>query len=452
MKKMISKMRESGLLVFLILFLCSVFGVADASVMTADVVNPEGGGAVDTGAALTATDTRDNSEHLLLDTIDDKVTKIRPYDVVLDSISRRVSDTKTSNNQTIRHYAIDVIDLTAQLTTAVTGEPQQAALATSNNGIFACEQTIIVKGVKGYKEDGVTVDDENDLMLYVVGKDTSNQPLVIAVNGKGTGDARKIPDIAVGTKLIRAGRAGSELQIQTDAYSGVPTDWDQHLQKFMAQVEVSTLFERADKEVDWNFTDDEEEAIFDMKRVQNVTFWLGIKRRIKVKNAHNKKAEDVYFTKGVWNQAGKDFSFGGLPVDINGLVRLMKHSFTGNNSGKKKLLICGSDVVEALETVEYNRIIREGSKMVAYGIEVNSIISKFGTLLVVHDQSLDDMGMSDKAFVLDADFLRKWTMGWRVNDFDFRKSGDSDADGRMLMEICGLVLKNPNAHSRVSLS
>ena len=451
MKEKFLKFKDSGLLLMIIMLLCSVFGVYDASAMTADVVNPPSGGAVRTDDTVTLTNTREDSVNLLLDTIDEKVTKIRPYDVVLDTISRHVSDVKTSNNQTVRHYAIDVIDLTATLSTAIAGGAQQAALATSNNGIFACEQTIIAKGVKGYKEDGVTVDDENDLMLYVVGKDTANQALVVAVNGQGTGNIRNIPAIPVNTKLLRAGRAGSELQIQTDAYSGVPTDWEQYLQKFMAQVEMSTLFQRADKEADWSFTDAEEEAVYDMKRVQNNTFWLGVKNRIKVKNAHNKKAEDVYFTRGVWRQAGKEFSFGGNPIDIQGMVRLMKHCFTGNNSGKKKLWICGSDVVEQLENVEYNRVIREGTKMQAYGLEVSQIISKFGTLLVVHDQSLDEAGMADCSFVLDADFLRKWTMGWRVNEFDFRKSGDSDADGRMLMEICGLVLKNPKAHSRVLL-
>ena len=450
MKEKFLKWKDSGLFLMIIMLSCSLFGICDGAAMTADVLNPAGGGAVIVDQTTTLTETRENSENLLLDTIDEKVTKIRPYDVILDTVSRHVSDTKISNNQTVRHYAIDVIDLTATLTTAIAGGVAQAALATSNNGIFACEQTIIAKGVNGYKDDGITADTKNNLMLYVVGKDNSNQPLVVAVNGQGT--ANNIPAIPANTKLIRAGRAGSELQIQTDAYSGVPTDWDQFLQKFMAQVEMSTLFARADKEVDWNFTDTEEEAVFDMKRVQNVSYWLGVKKRIKVKNAHNKKAEDVYFTRGVWTQAGKDFSFAGNPIDIQGMVALMKHSFTGNNSGKKKLMICGSDVVEGLENVEYNRVIREGTKMQAYGIEISQIISKFGTLLVVHDQSLDDIGMADKAFILDADFLRKWTMGWRVNEFDFRKSGDSDADGRMLMEICGLVLKNPNAHSRVSLS
>ena len=445
------KLWGGGLFICIIMLLCSIFGVYDAGAMTADVVNPPSGGAVVVDQTTTVTETRVNSPNLILDTIDEKVTKVRPYDVILDTVSRHVSDSKTSNNQIVRHYAIDVLDLTATLTAAVAGGTSQTALYTSSNGIFANEQTIIVKGVSGYKEDGVTIDTKNPLMLYVVGKDTANRPLVVAVNGQGTANPKNIPAIPINTKLLRAGRAGSELQIQTDAYSGVPTDWDQYLQKFMAQVEMSTLFQRADKEVDWNFTDQEEEAIYDMKRVQNSTYWLGVKGRLKIKNAHNKKAEDVYFTRGVWMQAGKEFFFGGIPINIQGMVALMKHAFTGNNSGKRKLFICGSDVIEALENVEYNRIIREGIKMQAYGIEVTQIISKFGTLLVVHDQSLDDAGMADQGFVLDADFLRKWTMGWRVNEFDFRKSGESDADARMLMEICGLVLKNPKAHSRVSL-
>ena len=330
------------------------------------------------------------------------------------------------------------------------GGVNQTAIATSNDSIFASEQTILVDVVNGYKDYGTTVDTERPLMLYVVGKDASNQPLVIAVNGSGmNGDI--IPAISADTKLTRMGRAGAETQMQTDAYSGVPTDFPQYLQKFMAQVEMSELFQRADKEVDWDFTDAEEEAVFDMKRVQNVTYWKGVRRRIKKKNAHTQKAEDIYFTEGIWTQAGKEFSFEGNPVDIKNMVTLMKHAFTGNASGKKKLLIAGSDVIEAFEQVEYNRTVNVGAKIQAYGLEFNSIISKFGTLLVVHDQSLDDMGMADKFFILDADFLRKWTMGWRVNDFDFRKSGQSDADGRGLMEICGLVLKNPKAHSRGSL-
>ena len=451
MKKMMLKLKESGVFMILIMLLCSLLGICDATAMTADVILPEGGGAVRQGEAAELSGIGGDSQNLLLDTIDEKVTKIRPYEAVLNTISRHIKDTKTSNNQTVRHYAIDVIDLTATLSAAITAGQTQVALSTSNDSIFASEQTILVDGIPGYKEDGATVEPNSQLTLYVVGKDAGNHPLVTAINGKGSaGDI--IPAIPKDTKLIRMGRAGAETQIQTDAYSGVPTDFTQYLQKFMAQVEISELFKRADKEVDWEFTDLEEEAIADMKRTQNVSFWKQARRRIRKKNAHTSKAEDIYLTGGIWPQAGKDFSFGGQPVDVKNIVTLMKHSFTGNASGKKKIMLAGSDVVEAFEQVEYNRVVTVGSKIEAYGLEFNSIVSKFGTLLVVHDESLDDMKMSDKFFILDADFLRKWTMGWRVNNFDFRKSGQADADGRGLMEICGLVLKNPKAHSRGSLS
>jgi hypothetical protein len=453
MKQLFQKMKDSGLFIMIILFLCSVLGVVDAGAMTADVVNPAGGGAVDTSAAVSATETRVNSDELLLDTIDEKVTKIRPHDVVADTIARHVSDVRKSNNQTVRHYAIDVIDLTATLNTAYTyaSGTKQAELTTSNNGIFASEQTIFCLGVNGYKEDGTTVDTGNDLMLYVTGKGTSGRPIVTAVNGRGA-DNQDIPSIPANTVLVRGGRAGSESQISTDPYSGVPTDSEQYLQKFIAQVEMTTIFERADKEVEWTFTDVEEEAIFDLRRTQNISYWKGVKRRIKVKNAHTQKPEDVYYTQGIWAQAGKDFSFNGVAPDARSIVRLMKHSFTGNSSGKRKILIMGSDFLEAIEQVEYTKVVYIGSKHQAYGLEFSTIISKFGTLMGIHDQTLDEIGMSDKAFVLDPDFLRKWTMGWRTQQFDLRKSAQSDADGRMLMEICGLVLKNPKAHSRVSLS
>lgn len=450
MKQTFLKLKNSGLFMIAIMLLCSLVGVADGSAMTADVINPADGGAIRTDSMVTHTNTREDSPNLLLDTIDAKITKIRPHDVVLDTIARHIKDVKKSNNQVIRHYAIDVIDLTATLNTAVTAGATQVALETSDDTIFASEQTILVEGVQGYKEDGVTKDPDRQLVLYVVGKDTGNHPLVTAVNGTGAGDG--IPAISAGTKLTRMGRAGSETQISTDAYSGVPTDVPQYLQKFIAQVEMSDIFQRADKEVEWNFTDAEEEALFDMRRTQNATSWKGVRRRIKKKNAHNEKPEDIYLTEGIWTQAGKQFTFGGT-VDLEGMVRLMKHAFTGNASGKRKLLIAGSDVIEKFETIDYGqRIIKEGAKSQAYGIEFNSIISKFGTLMTVHDQSLDDMGMADKFFILDPDFLRKWTMGWKTTEFDLRKTGKADADGRGLMEICGLVLKNPQAHSRGSVT
>lgn len=454
MKKMIERFENSGLLMVLLVALLAIFGIADAGVMAADVVNPAGGGAVRVGDATSRGNTDEDSANLILDQIDKKVTKIRPYDVVLDTIARNIKDTKSSTGQVVRHYAIDTIDTTATVTTAIEAKTKQIELKTSNNSIFASEQTINVNGVQGFKADGTTRDTEHELQLYVIGKDNSGNPIVVTYNGGGVG-RDEMPAIAADTVLTRFGRAAAESQIATDAYSGVPTDFEQFLQKFIAQVEVTDIFKKADKEVDWTFSDIEEEAIFDMKRTQNFSFWKGVKGRKKVKNAHTTKAEDVFWTEGIWTQAGKDFTFDG-EVTATKMTDLMKTAFTGTNSGKRKLLIVGSGLLTDMENLYLNGVegftanVQVGTRKQVYGLEFTEYVSKFGTLMVTHDQSLNDLGMSDSGFILDPDFLRKWTMGWRVTNFDLRKSAQSDSDARGLMEICGLTLKNPKAHVRIT--
>ena len=453
MEKVKDFFERNAVWMFILTLLFSMFGICDAGVLTADTVMPAGGGAVNIGEETSVTEAREDSENLILDEIDRKVTVIRPSGTVLVSISRQATDKKTSRSQVVRHYAIDTIPLLNKVKTQVgDGTTAQVTVDTTDNSIFAVDQTIIVSGVKGYKPDGVTQDTANDLMLYVIEKDNSGKLICVTPNGKTHGGTMNcVPQIPQDTVLCRSGRAGGESQIRTDAYSGIPTDYEQYLQKFMAEIEETTLMKIANKEVEWNFTDQEEEAIYDMKRTQNISFWRGVKGRIKAKNAHMKKSQDVYFTQGIWSQAGKDFSFGGT-VDSKNIVSLMKKAFTGNSSSKRKVLICGSDILEKFEQVEYDKVVYPGARMQAYGLEFSSIVSKFGVLMAIHDETLDDMGMADKAFILDPDFLRKWTMGWQVNDFDLKKSGESDSDARSIIEICGLVLKNPNAHVRVTLS
>ena len=456
------KIKKSSILwmagIMLVSAVLALIGV-DASVMMADATP-----VAPVNAGDNVTDARTASDKLILDTIDEKVVKVRPYDVVLDTISRHAAS-RNSNNQIVRPYSIDALDLTTTVNTAydahtgaegALGTTTQTDIDLADNDLISCDETLIAVGVPGYKEDGTTEDDMHDLILHVVGKNSNGHPIVVCLNGAKSGTTYNvIPDLDKDTVIMRAGRAGSETQIQTDAYSGYPVDDEQYLQKFLCQVEESEMFKMADKEVEWNFSDQQEEAIYDMRRTQNVTFWRGKKAKIKMKKTRVERAEDIYFTEGIWSQAGKDLLFNNstsTELSVEQLVTLMKTAFTGNQSGKKKLFIVGSDLLESLEQVEYTRTVSVGEKLQAYGLEFNSIISKFGTLMVIHDQSLDDMGWSKRGFVLDPNFLTKWTMGWRTQNIDFKSSGQKDAEGRVFIETCGLKLKNPNAHVRVSLN
>jgi hypothetical protein len=452
MERLKGLFRGGGLWAIVFAVLCTLFGVADGSaLMGAATIFPQDGGAVALDVPASVTRAHTDSPDLLVETIEREVTKIRPHEVVLDTISRHVTKSEHTNNQVVKYYSIDVIELSTTVSTAITNSNTgyQVELNTADNRIFARDQTILVKGVSGYKEDGVTVDPNEELMLYVVGRSANGRPNVVAVNGQISSGVMVIPPIAVGTEVIRAGRAGSESQIQTDAYSGIPTPSTQYMQKFMAQIEQTTFFKMSDKEADWTFSDLEEDAIFDMKRTMNLSFWYGKKRVLVVQNSRANRPEETYFTGGIWNLAGKEYSFGGLPVDENNIVGMMKAAFVGNATSKKKIFIVGSELLEKFEQIDYKKVVYVGTRQQAYGLEFTSIVSKFGTLLVVHDQTLNELGWSNNGFILDADYLKKWSMGWRVNDFNFRESGQSDSDGRALIEPCGLTLKNPEAHMRV---
>lgn len=448
MKKIFSKFKESGLFMIMIMLLCSLLGVADGSAMTADVVAGDLGGvnALDPNAGASETLARQQAEDLLLEQIDERITKIRPYDTSLVTIARH-ADKRGTKDRRVWNYAIETLPVKTTLTTAVTGNPTSLTLDVAAP-IFALDQTIRVAGVSAYKSDGVTVAPNKSLILYVMGKDaTTNKPIVRAVNGLGT-NRDELPDIPAGTTLIAQGRAGAESQIRTEIYSALPTKEEIFLQKHMTEIRVTDEFRDYDKNVQWTIPDIVDEALYNMKRGMEATFWTGDKNMIVAKNANSDIAENIYFSEGVWSQAAKDFSFGGT-IDVDSMVSLLKAAFTNNISGSIKFLLAGSDVIQGLESVSYlTRTVQEGDRKTAFGLDVTEIVSKFGVLYVAHAPQLDEIINPEAFFVLDAEYLRMWSQGLKKEDFDLRSSAQALATGMFFYEICAPALRYPTAHIR----
>lgn len=451
MKKV--KFKQTGLFILIVMLMCALFGV-DNGVMSADVVNPAGGGAVRVGEATTLENAQGDSPNLTLDEIDEMVLMIKPYAAELNTLARR-ANVRTVSAPVYRHYTMDVMDLTTTVKTAYTaGTDTQIALATNNDDIFAVDETIIVKGIFGY-EPGTEVQTTEPLVLQVVGKDSSGLPLVKPINGKGA--TNTIDPITANVVLTRAGSAGSETQIKTDAFSNIPTDWEQYLQKHLCQVEQSEMFQLAPKEVKWTFTDEAEAAAYDWKRKMNVTDWLGVKGLRKwATTSTGTKAEDRYFSRGVWYQAGKEYDFNGVAPGITNIPTFLRTCLTGNNSSKEKFFIAGSGMIEAFEKSDYfTRYISENgatSEKDLWGLQFNGLKSKFGKLWIIHAESFDEMGMADQGFVLDFEYLIKVTYGLKTKDHNLRDLFISASQARVMEEQYALVLKNPKAHTRVYLN
>ena len=442
----------SSLFTLLLLILCAFFGIADSSVFAAEVIATPGGGIVEPGGKNTAQFSRENSDDFLLNEIERKVVRIKPMANPLEQISRYCTQ-RPSKSQIVQYYVTDTIPADATLK-SVYSEPtdqgeEQIVIDTSNNKIFSQYETLIFPQVKGYDERGAA-ETEVNLVLYVLKKSDDGKLIVTAVNGKAIGaTANSVPSLPAGTKIIRAGRAHNEVDMKTTTYACVPTKRQQYLQIFRAQIEQSTLQKIADKEADWEFSDLEEEAIFDMRRGMNKSFWLGVPRLI-----HDADNQDIYLTGGIWWQAGRTFAYGTSAADLRFtremLVDMSRTAFTGNAGNKVKIFIVGSELMGNLSKITYEKVMNDEKVFTKYGIRFKEIVNNFGTLWLVHDESLDEMGMSARGLIFDADYLRKYAIyTLKTRDLDLRASGDKDVDARTISEISGLILQNPEAHVRV---
>jgi len=473
MKNVFKKLKDSGLLIMIIMLLCSVFGIVDAGAMTADVavsVPIEATNGVKQGVAahgdsynlregMSVEFAEENVETILLREIDQEIVKINRYRYPLDTIARSIGQarTKNSKSQIVSYYSVATLPSDSIITVKYDAAGTQAPLTFGQNGddnaLIAINQTLIVKGVNGYVVNGkigTTTEDSRPLMLYVVDRHADGRPIVVAVNGKGT--SFTIPEIPANSEITISGRAASEFQIRTDVYNILPTPTDQYLQKFIAEVEESNFFSMRDKEVSWTISDVVQQALDQMRKETNNSYWRGVKAIRNVKNRYNRKPEDTYFTEGIWKMAAKDLDANGANLTASMLVDYMNAGFSDNAASDTKLLMCSPDYMAELCKVPLNQSLWYGSKKEFFGLKVTPIESPFGTLVPILDKSMVEAGLQGCAFMLDADYMTKWTMGWRSEPLDNVKNGEADSTGRILVEPSGLTLSFPDAHARMFLN
>ena len=295
-------------------------------------------------------------------------------------------------------------------------------------------------------EGGVTV----PLMLYVVSRPSDGGVEVVALNGpsRTTIDQvlHEVPLLQQGTALVRMGRAATELDVQTAQFSAMPRKASNNCQIFKMQVEESTMAKLAGKEAGWSFSDQEEAAIIDMRLGMEKSFIFGSRGKYfdPVKN------ENVYFTGGIWGQAPRSAELDLDTLTEGDLIDLCSKAFTGNNGSKRKILIAGTRLMEALSKLQYSKVLSAGETRVKWGIEFKEIVSNFGTLYVLHSEVFDACGHSADGFILDPNYLTKYVhVPFQAEKLDLRASGQRNTDAVVLTEASCLVLRYPQAHIRV---
>lgn len=411
------------------------------------------GGRHVSGAPATTENIRTASPDLLRNAIDRRIVKVRPMSTPVDQLTRCAAS-RHATAMSVEYYSVDTKQTQATLLEASTNNGKDRGdgfvsviLKTSADTIFDVSETVLVPSVAGTaSEGGVTV----PLMLYVVSRPSDGGVEVVALNGpsRTTIDQvlHEVPLLQQGTELVRMGRAATELDVQTAQFSAMPRKASNNCQIFKMQVEESTMAKLAGKEAGWSFSDQEEAAIIDMRLGMEKSFIFGSRGKYfdPVKN------ENVYFTGGIWGQAPRSAELDLDTLTEGDLIDLCSKAFTGNNGSKRKILIAGTRLMEALSKLQYSKVLSAGETRVKWGIEFKEIVSNFGTLYVLHSEVFDACGHSADGFILDPNYLTKYVhVPFQAEKLDLRASGQRNTDAVVLTEASCLVLRYPQAHIRV---
>lgn len=471
-----SKVKKTGNWLWsMMLTLLALLSGASSGVLMADATALPDAGVTNSGSAANgtndgiATETQgreDGDPEMYTKDIDQRIVKIRPMATPIDNISRYATAQKSDSFE-VKYYSVGTRPFTCTLKTAVTAQSSGSSVSieVDDSNIFTDDDTIRVVGVKGkYDSNGKAYDenDENtpDLVLCVCGRnETTGLPVVYAVNGNLDDNERAIwvPEIPAGTTLVRMGKACGELDVQTGRFNNLPNAEIQYCQNFMIQIEQSTFDKIAAKEVDWNFSDLEEDGIFDMRVAQENTYLFGVKNRI---SHPGKNGAATWFTGGLWYMAGKDIELGDWNQETNtaevsddNLVDLSKDLFVGTGIGnKRKLLFCGSNALAALSKIKSDKF-RLKDTVEHWNLKFKSWETDFGEILTIHHELFDLNGMSDYAFAMDPEYLTKKThVSWSRNVLDLKKAGVRNTNAVVLQEVSCLYLRYAKAHARIRLA
>lgn len=388
----------------------------------------------------------ENAPGLLRNAIDERIVKIRPMSTPIDQLSR-CGSSRHAGAMTVEYYSVDTKSTEATLATAIDGgegipysdNMAVYTLRTSNDAIFDASETILVPEVLNEKGEPV--------VLYCLGKSDNGAGIKVSpVNCADSEGTIDLPAMPSGTRLVRMGRAASELDVQTPQFAAIPRKASNNCQIFKMQVEQSTLAKIADKEVGWNFSDQEEAAVIDMRLGMEKSFIFGAPAKL----YDAAKSEYLYLTGGIWNQTDNTFSLSVGKLDENKLIDLFSKAFTGNNGSKRKILVAGTGLLEAISKLPVSRIVHGSETRVKWGVEFKELTSNFGTLYLLHSEVFDQCGHRNDGFILDPNYLTKYVhLPFRAEQLDLRSSGQRNTDAVVLTEASCLVLRYPKAHMKV---
>jgi len=306
-------------------------------------------------------------------------------------------------------------------------------------GVIAGETDVISESIAFYVED-VDLDYSAIKVRPVSG-----------IKKQSTDTAFVMPDFAATQLLVRMGQAKSEMAFSTDPIAIIPESSEQYCQNFMAQIEQSTFEALTKKKIAYGIKDQERDTLEAFKGEIELSCLFG-RKFVKVDGN-----DRTYFTGGiVWdipNTLNYGDGEGGYEVSKAQYSEWLRKIFVGNNGSRERFLFAGSELLKSIEQLrESYKTMAASSKTVEHlGVICQDITSTFGTLHIVHMPSLNETGWAKNGIVLDLTNVYKVNfVPMQAVELDFKKTGQKNADGKLLQEVTALVLRYPECHAVIT--
>lgn len=345
--------------------------------------------------------------------IDEQITLIGTDEFVLDGLMRRAKRKVKVTGYEVDHYIIDEQKASVFTKEEYTGSNQKQGvikLESEDQELFQEYGTILVKGVDGYDEKGKTPIAGTDLMLYIVGKDSSNDPICRAINGPKTNESDEycnMPTIPQGTELVILSNALAETQKEVAPDIIIPTPKRVFLQKTAMNQIVSDYFDAQKKRIEFQQATIAEAALKQYRRKNNRTLWVGRKGKFRLDRG-KMGIQYVYFTEGVRWQFKREWEHKGAWT-FEDIIALAKMKFTGQDCSKEAMWLMGRDQLEQIQNIDFtkHKDISMTSKTV-WGFACTQLHTVFGDFYLKHEPTLDYIGYSNSGGIFDLNGLVRY--------------------------------------------
>lgn len=345
--------------------------------------------------------------------IDEQITLIGTDEFVLDGLMRRAKRKVKVTGYEVDHYIIDEQKASVFTKEEYTGSNQKQGvikLESEDQELFQEYGTVLVKGVDGYDEKGKTPIAGTDLMLYIVGKDSSNDPICRAINGPKSNETDEycnMPTIPQGTELVILSNALAETQKEVAPDIIIPTPKRVYLQKTAMNQIVSDYFDAQKKRIPFQQATIAEAALKQYRRKNNRTLWVGRKGRYRLDRG-KMGMQYVYFTEGVRWQFKREWEHKGAWTFAD-IIALAKMKFTGQDCSKEAMWLMGRDQLEQIQNIDFtkHKDISMTSKTV-WGFACTQLHTVFGDFYLKHEPTLDYIGYSNSGGIFDLNGLVRY--------------------------------------------